>query len=51
MKDIKISLSDDGLAKLKKMANCYGVTPEELARVGNEELLARPKEDFLQGQR
>ena len=46
MTTITISLPDDRLAGLKQMADRFGVTPEELARVGIEELLAKPEEDF-----
>ena len=46
MDAITISLSNDGLVKLQEMAERHGVTPEELARIGIEELLARPEEEF-----
>lgn len=46
MDAITISLSNDDLAKLREMAERHGVTPEELARVSIEELLARPEEEF-----
>ena len=46
MDAITISLSNDWLVKLQEMAERLGVTPEELARVGIEELLARPEEEF-----
>ncbi len=46
MDAITISLSNDWLVKLQEMAERHGVTPEELARVGIEELLARPEEEF-----
>jgi hypothetical protein len=46
MDAITISLSNDDLAKLREMASRHGITPEELARVGIEELLTRPEEEF-----
>lgn len=46
MNAITISLSDDELAKLQEIADRHGITPEELARVSIEELLARPEEEF-----
>ena len=46
MDAITIPLSNDDLAKLQELANRHGVTPEELARVSIEELLARPDEEF-----
>ena len=44
MPTITISLSDDRLAKLQEMAARLHISPEELARAGVEELLARPEE-------
>ncbi len=46
MDAITISLSNNDLAKLREMADRNGITPEELARVSIEELLARPEEEF-----
>ena len=46
MNAITIPLSNDDLAKLQKMAERHGITPEALARVSIEELLARPEEEF-----
>jgi predicted transcriptional regulator len=46
MDAITISLSSDDLAKLKEMADRHGISPEDLARVSIEELLARPEEEF-----
>ncbi len=46
MDAITISLSNDDLAKLREIADRHGITPEELARVGIEELLTRPEEEF-----
>lgn len=42
MNAITITLSDDRLAQLQEMVARFRVSPEELARVGIEELLARP---------
>ena len=46
MSTLTIRLSDDYFAKLREIATRFNVTPEELARVGIEELLARPEEAF-----
>ncbi len=46
MDALTISLSNDGLAKLREMADRHGITPEELTRVSIEELLTRPEEEF-----
>jgi predicted transcriptional regulator len=46
MSTITISLPDERLAKLQEIAARFCVTPEELARVSIEELLARPEESF-----
>jgi len=46
MDAITIPLSNDDLAKLKEMADRHGITPEALARVSIEELLARPDDEF-----
>lgn len=46
MKAITITLPDDELAKLQDMAKRTGVSPEELARVGIEELLGKPTEEY-----
>ena len=48
MTTITISLSDDRMKKLQEIAMRLNVAPEELARAGIEELLARPEEDFRQ---
>jgi predicted transcriptional regulator len=48
MNTITITLSDDRLAKLQEMATRFRVSPEELVRVGVEELLARPENDTFQ---
>jgi hypothetical protein len=44
MHTITITLSDDRLAMLQEMAARLHISPEELARAGVEELLARPEE-------
>ena len=44
MHAITITLSDDRLAKLQEIAARLRLSPEELARAGVEELLARPEE-------
>lgn len=44
MHTITITLSDDRLAKLHEIAARFHISPEELARAGVEELLARPEE-------
>ncbi len=46
MSFITITLSDDHLAKLREIAARFNVKPEDLARVGIEELLTRPEESF-----
>src|SRR2546426_4050979 len=46
MNAITITLSDDRLAQLQEMAARLRVSPEELVRVGVEELLARPDDAF-----
>ena len=46
MNVITITLSDDRLARLQEMAARFHVSPEELVRVGVEELLAQPEEAF-----
>ena len=46
MTTITISLPDDRLRKLQEMATQLKVAPEELARAGIEELLARPEEEL-----
>lgn len=43
MTTITIALAEDRLTQLKETAARLGVTPEELARAGIEELLARPE--------
>ena len=48
MTSITIPLSEDRLAKLREIAGRLNITPEDLARVGIEELLTRPDEAFKQ---
>jgi hypothetical protein len=48
MSAIAVPLSDDRLERLRSLAAQAGVSPEELARIGLEEWLARPREDFRQ---
>ena len=45
---ITIVLPDERLSKLKEIADSLGVSPEELVRVGVEELLTLPDQDFQQ---
>ncbi len=44
MYTINIMLSDDRLAKLQEIAARLHIAPEEFARAGVEDLLARPEE-------
>lgn len=46
MNTITITLSDDRLARLQEVAAHFKVSPEELVRVGIEELLSRPDDAF-----
>lgn len=46
MTNITITLPDDRVLKLKKIATRLNVSPEELVRVSVEELLTRPDEAF-----
>ena len=46
MTSITIPLSEERLERLKSLATQAGVSPEELARAGLEEWLARPRDDF-----
>ncbi len=48
MATLKITLSEEKFAQLKEKAKRYQVAPEELLRVGLEELLTRPDKDFQQ---
>ena len=46
MNAITLTLSDDRLAQLQEMATRFQISPEELIRVGVEELLAQPDDVF-----
>jgi hypothetical protein len=46
MQSITILLSDERFAQLREIARRYEVSTEDLARVGVEELLARPEDKF-----
>lgn len=46
MNAITVTLSDARLAQLQEMATRFQVSPEELVRVGVEELLAQPDDVF-----
>ena len=46
MNTITITLAEDRLAKLRDLAARLKVSPEDLARVGVEELLSRPEDAF-----
>jgi predicted transcriptional regulator len=46
MSSITINISDEQLLRLREIAARLGVSPEDLARVSIEELLAQPEEKF-----
>jgi predicted transglutaminase-like cysteine proteinase len=46
MSTLTITLSEDRLVKLRDIADRFNIKPEDLARVGIEELLTRPEESF-----
>jgi hypothetical protein len=46
MTTLMITLPDDQLTKLQEVAARFDISPEELARLGVEELLIRPDEVF-----
>jgi antitoxin FitA len=46
MTEITITLSEDRLAQLKKMASAYGISPEELVRAGIDQLVEGPAAEF-----
>lgn len=46
MTSLTITLSDDRMIKLQEIAARLRVTPEELARLSIEELLASPEASF-----
>lgn len=46
MVTITVTLSEDRLQKLQKLAKQFRIAPEELVRVGVNELVACPHADF-----
>jgi antitoxin FitA len=46
MTTITSPIPDDRMSKLQELAARFNITPEELVRLGVEELLARPEEQF-----
>ena len=46
MTNITIALPDDRVLKLKEIASCLSVSPEELVRASVEDLLSQPDETF-----
>jgi antitoxin FitA len=46
MTTLTIALPDEQLQKLKEITTRLNVTPEELERIGVEELIARPETEF-----
>jgi len=46
MSNITVSLPEDKLLKLQEFAARLAISPEELARIGVEELLALPDDEF-----
>ncbi len=46
MTKLTISISDDLMRQLREKASHFQVAPEDLVRLGLEDLLTRPKEDF-----
>lgn len=48
MSAITIQLSETSLIKLKEQAQAIGISPEELARIGLEELLAQSPTTFTE---
>jgi antitoxin FitA len=51
MSAITINISEERMRQLREAAARLGVSPEELARVGVEELLAKPDEKFEEAAR
>ena len=51
MSAITINISEERMRQLREVAARLGVSPEELARVGVEELLAKPDEKFEEAAR
>jgi hypothetical protein len=46
MAEIRIALADDQMAQLRKVAERYGIAPEEIARLSLEDLLSRSDESI-----
>ena len=46
MTSITVSLTEEGLLRLQELAARLKIPPEELARIGVQELFALPDEDF-----
>ena len=46
MTNLVISVSDDTLSKLQKLAAAYQITPEELISVSIHDLLEQPENEF-----
>ena len=51
MSAITINLSEERMQRLREVASRLGVSPEDLARMSVEELLARPDEKFEEAAR
>jgi len=51
MSAITINLSEERMRQLREIAARLGISPEELARVSVEELLAKPDEKFEEATR
>jgi antitoxin FitA len=51
MSAITINLSEERMRRLREIAARLGVSPEDLARVSIEELLAKPDEKFEEAAR
>ncbi|MDY6991702.1 MAG: DNA-binding protein [Pseudomonadota bacterium] len=48
MSTITIHLSETSLTQLREQAQAIGISPEELARIGLEELLAQSPTRFIE---
>jgi len=46
MVTITIELTEEGVQRLKEMASKFGLSLEQLVRLGVEDMLARPDEQF-----
>jgi len=51
MNAITVTLSDERLLKLTKMADSLGITTEELVRLSVEDLLGKPDQAFEEATR